>query len=102
MFKTLRDGIASSQEFSRKIAHALGASPRPAILDIDSISCDPTEFSQAGDKSNRPRTPDRRVCTEYPNVSRRALLRLRAERPRDNSPRKKIDDFPPRHGLSPR
>jgi len=57
----------SSREFNREIAHTPGASPGPAILDIDSISHDPTEFSQAGDKSGRPQTPDRRVRTEYPD-----------------------------------
>jgi hypothetical protein len=59
----------SSQEFSREIAHTLGAPPGPAIIDIDSLSRGPTEFSQAGDKSSRPRTPDRRVRAEYPDTS---------------------------------
>src|SRR5262249_45832210 len=85
-----------------EIADTLGACPGPAILDVDSISLDPTEFPQAGDKSNRPRIPDRRVCTQHPDVSRGALLRLGDERPRGNSARKKFHEIPGGHGLSPR
>jgi hypothetical protein len=35
-------------------------------------------------------------------VSRRRLLRVCDERPRGNGPRQKFNEFPPRHGMSPR
>src|SRR6516162_3448386 len=90
----------SSQEFSREIAHTLGASPGPAIIDIDSLSRDPIEFSEAGDKSNRPRTPDYRVRTEYPDTPRIAhLLRVGGKRPRDDGATKTSNELPPLHEL---
>src|SRR5262249_40240109 len=89
-------------ELGREIADTLGASPSPAIVDIDRISVDPTEFPQPGAKRNRPGIPDRRVGTKYPDVSWRPLLRVGGERPRGNGPRQKFNKFPPCHRLSPR
>src|SRR5262249_10949104 len=90
----------SSQEFSREIAHTPGASPGPAIIDIDSLSRGPTELSQAGDKSKRPRTPDRRGRPKEPHTPPIAhLLRVGGKRPPDNTATKASNELPSLHEL---
>jgi len=62
---------------------ALGPAFRPAILYCDVAVLDPAELAQMRDKSSRPRTKGRRICSEKANRRQLArLLRLRRGRPR--------------------
>src|ERR1700730_2494241 len=69
-------------ELGRDFGEALVASLRPAILDRDGATLDPTEFAQSLHKSSDPFASGRpRALAQEPD-SLRWLLRPRLERPR--------------------
>ena len=67
-----------ADEFGRDLGKALRASLRPAILDRDVTTFDPTEFTQSLHKGSGPLHLGRRcVCAEKPYRRHRCLLRVR-------------------------
>src|SRR5271170_5406834 len=84
-------------ELACNLGDALGASLRPAILDCDGATLDPTEFTQSLHKSSSPWTPERSVRAQ--KADRRQLLCEGTERPRCRSTAEKRDEITSSHRL---
>src|ERR1700730_4213890 len=70
-------------ELGRDFGEALVASLRPAILDRDGATLDPTEFTKSPHKSSSPWAEERSVRAQKPDGRQlpRLWLRLRRQRP---------------------
>src|SRR6516162_1550758 len=93
-------------KLNRNLGVAVAAVLRPAILNRDRATLDPTEFAQSMRKSGGPQSVGRsRGRAQEPNGRQlRRLLRARRERPRGGRAAEQRDEFASSqgwHGLSP-
>src|SRR5215469_248858 len=85
---------------SGDLADAIGSTLGPAIFNRYVISLAPTEITQAGNESARPRTPYGRIGAEHPDKPLISwLLRFCGQRPCTNEATNDFYEFPPLHGF---
>jgi hypothetical protein len=90
-------------EFGRDLRQVLAAPLRPAILDRDIPTVDPTELAHSLHKSGHPKAHCReRGGSQEPNSRELPLLRARRERPRSRSAAEKRYELAAPESYGPR
>ena len=89
-------------KLNRNLGVAVAAVLRPAILDRNSATLDPTEFAQSLHKSGSPQSVGRRCARPQEPDGRHLcrLLRARRERPCHCAAAENVDELAPTHGCA--